>query len=47
MFDLLEERNYYGMFTFSWPGTEDLATDAVQTGVREARAHALRASKAG
>ena len=46
MFELLEERNYYGMFTFSWQGMEGLTREAVSTSVREAREQALRVSKA-
>ncbi len=47
MLDQLEERNYYGMFTFSWDGTADLPPEQVEATVREARAHVLEVSKAG
>ena len=47
MFDLFEERNYYGMFTFSWQGTDSLPPEEVEASVREARAHVLKVSKAG
>ena len=47
MLDQLEERNYYGMFTFSWDGTDNLPPEEVEATVREARAHVLEVSKAG
>lgn len=47
MFDLLEERNYYGMFTFSGRGMESLSAEDAQASLGAAREHVLRVSKPG
>ena len=44
---LLEERNYTGMFTFMWQGTEGWSLSRIADGLARARAHVLSVSKAG
>ncbi len=44
---LLEERNYQGLFTFMWHGTEDWSVERIGAALAAARAHVLEASRAG
>ena len=44
---LLEERNYHGMFTFMWHGTEGWSRERIGESLARAKAHVLAASKAG
>ena len=44
---LLEERNYNGLFTFMWHGTEDWSLERIGAALAAARAHVLEASRTG
>ena len=42
---MLDERNYFGMFTFIWGSTEDVSADETVAAIAAARAHVLDVSK--